>query len=167
MKVNEMTFEKQVEIRRMLEHADATIFCFTERATVYAVMLDEIPLEWIKQTRAAKSHGGMLKARIRPTAKDIAALKNRVELGKLGDLLLAYEVAYKNATGKQAPKNNGWMFECAVTERMAGETWEPDSRPFWMAADVEINGTGYQVKSYSAEYFNEKSLQRAIDETGY
>lgn len=164
-----MKFSEMVKARKALEAADKTMLCFQQDGIGYAIVT-ELRDNWIKQDRESSKRGGQLKARIRLNTLDRAALKNRSEcirLGTMDELTTAYVDAFQKARGKKAPKNNGWVFECAVTERLGGQTWEPDKVPFWKAPDVTINGIGYQVKGDGAEWFNENSLQQAILEMGY
>ena len=164
-----MTFIEMIRARKALEAADLDIFCFEILGTCYAVTLNEIPDSWVKQSRTSSKRGGMLKARIRPSAAEKQALLQNAAcrvLGTLEELDAAYRAAYTRARGKDAPNNRGWMYECAVTERWGGQTWEPDSVPFWMAPDVTIDGIGYQVKGDQAEFFTEQCLQEAMQAAG-
>ena len=164
-----MTFTEMVKARKALEAAEKTMVCFQVGGVGYAVVT-ELRDNWVKQDRESSHRGGQLKARIRLNTMDRAALMNRadcIRLGCMNELTAAYEAAYTKARGKKAPKNNGWVYECAVTERLAGETWEPDSVPFWKAPDVTIKGIGYQVKGDGAEWFTERCLMSAIAEMGY
>ena len=164
-----MKFEEMVKARKALEAAEKTMVCFQMGGIGYAVVT-ELRDSWIKQDRESSRRGGQLKARIRLNQMDRAALMNRVgciRLGAMDELTEAYAIAYEKAQGKKAPKNNGWVYECAVTERLGGQTWEPDSVPFWKAPDVTINGIGYQVKGDGAEWFTERCLMNAIAEMGY
>lgn len=164
-----MKFSEMIAARKALEFAEKTMVCFQQNGVGYAIVT-ELRDSWIKQDRESSKRGGQLKARIRLTTMDRAALMNRAEcvrLGTMDELTAAYAEAYTKARGKAAPKNNGWVYECAVTERLGGQTWEPDSVPFWKAADVVINGTGYQVKGDGAEWFTERCLNQAMLEMGY
>lgn len=164
-----MKFEEMVKARKALEAAEKTMVCFQMGGIGYAIVT-ELRDSWIKQDRESSKRGGQLKARIRLNQMDRAALMNRVgciRLGTMDELTEAYAIAYEKAQGKKAPKNNGWVYECAVTERLGGQTWEPDSVPFWKAPDVTINGIGYQVKGDGAEWFTERCLMNAITEMGY
>lgn len=161
-------FEEWVKVRRALDFAEKTMVCFQQNGVGYAIVT-ELRDSWIQQTRTSSKRGGQIKARIRLTSLDRAALMNRpecVRLGTMDELTAAYVEAYQKARGKAAPKNNGWVYECAVTERLGGQVWEPDSVPFWKAPDVVINGVGYQVKGDGAEWFTEQSLRRAMAEAG-
>lgn len=164
-----MKFSEMVKARKALEYAEKTMVCFQQNGIGYAIVT-ELRDSWIKQDRESSSRGGQLKARIRLNTLDRAALMNRtgcIRLGTMDELTEAYAIAYEKAKGKKAPKNNGWVYECAVTERLGGQTWEPDSVPFWKAPDVVIDGIGYQVKGDGAEWFTERCLMNAIAEMGY
>ena len=164
-----MKFEEMVKARKALEAAEKTMVCFQMGGIGYAIVT-ELRDSWIKQDRESSKRGGQLKARIRLNQLDRAALVNRagcIRLGTMDELTEAYAIAYEKAQGKKAPKNNGWVYECAITERLGGQTWEPDSVPFWKAPDVTIDGIGYQVKGDGAEWFTERCLINAITEMGY
>ena len=164
-----MTFAEMTTARKALEYAEKTMVCFQQDGIGYAIVT-ELRDNWVKQDRESSARGGQLKARIRLNKTDRAALIHRtncVRLGTMDELTAAYCDAYTKARGKKAPKNNGWVYECAVTERLGGQTWEPDNVPFWKAPDVVINGTSYQVKGDGAEWFTERCLMTAITETGY
>lgn len=167
-------------IRERYEVADMVKFCWIVGELVYAVTLKRVPHSWVKIERAAQSKGGELKARIRPNAHERAALLDLPTcevLGTLDALDAAYQEAYmaydrkmcalnpKRKARTRAPKNRGWMFECAVAER-AGQVWEPDSMPFWKAPDVLDNGIGYQVKGDEAEYYTETNLRGCMAAMG-
>ena len=167
--MKEMNWADKLRARRALDAADRDMICFQVNGIGYAIAT-EIRDSWVKCERASTSHGGKLKARIRLNQLDRAALMNRadcVRLGTMDELTEAYAIAYEKARGKKAPKNNGWVYECAVTERLGGQTWEPDSVPFWKAPDVVIDGIGYQIKGDGAEWFTEQCLQQAMVEMGY
>ena len=161
-----MKFNEMVTLRRRLEAAEQTMVCFQLDGYGWAAVA-EIRDSWVKQDRETSKRGGGLKARIRLNTLDRAALRNRaIQLGKMDDLTEAYAAAYEKAQGKKAPRNLGWVYECAVTERLGRQVWTPDRIPFWKAPDVVIDGIGYQVKGDGAEWFTEKSLNRALDEVG-
>lgn len=164
-----MKFSEMVKARKALEAAEKTMVCFQMGGIGYAIVT-ELRDNWIKQDRESSRRGGQLKARIRLNQLDRAALMNRagcIRLGTMDELTEAYATAYEKAQGKKAPKNNGWVYECAVTERLGGQTWKPDNVSFWKAPDVVINGVGYQVKGDGAEWFTERCLMNAITEMGY
>lgn len=162
-----------IEQRERYEVSDFVEFCFQIGELCYAVTLRSVPERWVKIERAAASKGGALKARIRPSAAEKRALMAQATCRVLGTremLANAYDAAYQSyvtrkGERKATPKNDGWMYECAVTER-AGQTWEPDQVPFWKAPDLTVNGIGYQIKGDCSEYFNEKNLRKCIEEMG-
>lgn len=164
-----MKFEEMCSARRALETAEKVIVCFQLDDIGYAV-ITELRDSWVKRDRESSSRGGKLKARIRLSQLDRAALHNRTtcrRLGTMKELTAAYAEAYTQVKGKKAPHNKGYVFECAVIQRLGKQEWKPDRTPFWKAPDVVINGIGYQIKAEGAEWFTEKSIQTAIEETGY
>ena len=105
--------------------------------------------KYFKLDRASKSHGGMLKIRIRMSSADRAELTAKAE--KLGaeDLLTA-----------DPAHNKGENLERELTERWTAKTWVKDSVPFNVAGDLVVNGENVQVKLNGAELTNEKILAK-------
>lgn len=102
----------------------------------------------LKLDRAASSKGGMLKIRIRFGSFDKARLARKSQkLGKIS--VMAYADKY----------NNGHHFEHYIHE-LNGKSWAPDSVPFNVAGDIEIDGKQVQIKFDGAELTNEKVLAR-------
>lgn len=154
--------------RRACEAAEATLVCFELDGIAYSCET-EICENWVKWEHAATSKGGKMKARIKLDAKTKHALKNRrscLVLGTMAEVNAIYAAAYEAAKGKPAPKNSGWAFEAFITEKLARQTWEPDSVPFWKGPDVVIHGISYQIKASGATYYTENGLQTAMRETG-
>lgn len=105
--------------------------------------------KYFKLDRASKSHGGMLKIRIRMTADARAELSLTAE--KLGaEDLLTIDPAH----------NKGENLERELTERWTAETWVKDSVPFNVAGDIRVDGVEIQVKLDGAELTNEKILAK-------
>ena len=125
-------------------------FGFTLDHKVYVVtgmtFADLRPL--LKIEKAAQSKGGHSKIRIKARVAELAALLPRATL--LGDETILTDEKW----------NAGIKFEKIVTERIAHQTWERDSVPFWVAGDIELNGTQIQVKFNGAELTNEKTIRR-------
>ena len=124
-------------------------FGFTYGHKVYAVtgltFADLRPL--LKIEKAAASKGGHSKIRIKARVAEMAALLPKaVCLG--GEEILADE-----------KWNTGIKFEKIVTEQIAGQEWQRDSVPFWIAPDIELNGRKIQVKFNGAELTNEKTIR--------
>ena len=102
----------------------------------------------LKLDKAASSKGGMLKIRVRFGSFDKARLASKSQkLGKIS--VMAYADKY----------NNGHHFEHYIHE-LNGKSWAPDSVPFNVAGDIEIDGKQVQIKFYGAELTNEKVLAR-------
>ena len=127
-------------------HVYALGFLYEHRLYAAKLSFDELS-KFFKLDRASKSHGGMLKIRIRMTAKDRAELSATAELIGAEDLLM-----------KDTAHNKGENFERELTERWTGEHWVKDSVPFWVAGDIRVDGVEIQVKLDGAELTNEKIL---------
>ena len=133
---------------RSASHVYALGFRFA--GNLYAQKLSFAELtRFAKLDRASQSHGGMLKIRIKLTAKDRAELSATAELIGAEDLLT-----------KDSAHNKGENFERELTERWTAETWVKDSVPFWVAGDITVNGEEVQVKLDGAELTNERTLAR-------
>ncbi len=133
---------------RSASHVYALGFVFEGRLYAQKLSFDELT-RFAKLDRASKSHGGMLKIRIKLTAKDRAELSATAELIGAEDLLT-----------KDAKHNKGENFERELTERWTSETWVKDSVPFWVAGHIRVAGVEVQVKLDGAELTNEKILSR-------
>ena len=129
-------------------HVYALGFLYEHRLYAAKLSFDELS-KFFKLDRASKSHGGMLKIRIRMTAKDRAELSATAELIGAEDLLT-----------KDTAHNKGENLERELTERWTAETWVKDSVPFNVAGDLTLNGEQVQVKLDGAELTNEKILSR-------
>ena len=124
-------------------------FGFTLDHKVYVVtgmtFADLRPL--LKIEKAAQSKGGHSKIRIKARVAELAALLPRATL--LGDETILTDEKW----------NTGIKFEQIVTEQIAGQHWERDSVPFWIAGDIELDGRQIQVKFNGAELTNEKTIR--------
>lgn len=98
--------------------------------------------------KAAESKGGHNKIRIKARVSELKALLPKA-------LLLGGEEILKDEKW-----NTGIKFEQIVTEQVAHQTWVRDSVPFWVAGDINLNGTQIQVKFNGAELTNEKTIRR-------
>ena len=124
-------------------------FGFTLNHKVYVVtgmtFADLRP--FLKIEKAAASKGGHSKIRIKARVKELAELLPRATL--LGDETILADEKW----------NTGIKFEKVVTERIAHQTWERDSVPFWIAGDIALDGKQIQVKFNGAELTNEKTIR--------
>jgi hypothetical protein len=102
---------------------------------------------FLRIEKAAQSKGGHSKIRIKARVKELAELLPKAIL--LGDEEILNDEKW----------NTGIKFEKVVTERIAKQEWERDSVPFWVAGDIELNGTQIQVKFNGAELTNEKTIR--------
>ena len=132
--------------RMSASHVYALGFIHAHALYVAKLNFEELS-RYFKLDRASKSHGGMLKIRIRMTANARAELSAKAE--KLGaETLLTLDPAH----------NKGENLERELTERWTAETWVKDSVPFNVAGDIVVNGENVQVKLDGAELTNEKIL---------
>lgn len=129
-------------------HLYALGFVYSGYLYVQKLSFDELT-RFAKLDRASKSHGGMLKIRIKLTAKDRAELSATAELLGAEDLLL-----------KDPKHNRGENLERELTERWTSERWVKDSIPFWMAGDIRVDGVEIQIKLDGAELTNERILSK-------
>ena len=114
---------------------------------VTGMTFDEIA-RYFKIEKAAASKGGFSKIRIKARVAECAELLPRaIALG--ADTILEDE-----------KWNAGIKFEKIVTEQIAGQKWERDSVPFWVAPDIALDGRNIQVKFNGAELTNEKTIRR-------
>ena len=130
--------------------ADEYWFGFILNHLVYVVTgmtFDEIA-RYFKIEKAAASKGGFSKIRIKARVAECAELLPRaIALG--GEEILADE-----------KWNTGIKFEKIVTEQIAGQVWERDSVPFWVAPDIALDGRNIQVKFNGAELTNERTIRK-------
>lgn len=149
-----MTREEMIRNYNNLAAAHKYIVGFTDRNNLYyTIMNGMIRDDMLKLDKAAESKGGMMKIRVRMSAKIKAMLLHTgkaVLCGVVGDL--------------EADKhyNKGENFERIITELLTGCKWEKDSVPFNVAGDIEWHGEQVQIKLDGAELTNEKTLARAM-----
>ena len=145
-----MTMQEMITAYNAHSAAHTYALGFVQGGNLYVAKLNFIELSrYFKLDRASKSHGGMLKIRIRMSSADRQELSQTAE--KLGteDLLTA-----------DPAHNKGENFERELTERWTGKSWKKDNVPFWKAGDLRVNGEEVQVKLDKAELTNEKLLAR-------
>jgi len=145
-----MTMQEMINAYNAHSASHTYALGFVQGGDLYVAKLNFAQLSrYFKLDRASKSHGGMLKIRIRMSASDRAELSYTAE--KLGaeDLLTA-----------DPAHNKGENFERILTERWTRQTWVKDNVPFWVAGDLQVNGVEIQVKLDKAELTNEKLLGR-------
>ena len=162
-----MDFREKYEMRKRLESADGTILCFDDRHNGFMVKT-EVEFEWLYEDHCTGRHKGDCgRIRLRSEVKKkLKASATCQMLGSLEELQDDYRKAYQKATGDKAPNNKGYMFECAVTQRIGKQVWTPDKIPFWKAPDVVIDGIGYQIKSDGSQFFTDTNLHNAMKEKG-
>lgn len=122
-------------------------FIFNHKVYVVTGMTFNDLRPFLRIEKAAQSKGGHSKIRIKARVKELAELLPKAIL--LGDEEILNDDKW----------NTGIKFEKVVTERIAKQEWERDSVPFWIAGDIELNGTQIQVKFNGAELTNEKTIR--------
>lgn len=125
-------------------------FGFILNHLVYVVtgMTFEEIARFFKIEKAAASKGGFSKIRIKARVAECAELIDRATL--LGGEEILQDEKW----------NIGIKFEQIVTEQIAGQKWERDSVPFWVAPDIALNGRNIQVKFNGAELTNERTIRK-------
>ena len=131
---------------RSAAHVYALGFVHAHNLYVSKLSFTELA-RFFKLDHASSKRGGYAKIRIRLTASD------RAELSAGAELLGSCELLAKDGA-----HNKGENFERELTERWTGTSWVKDSVPFWVAGDINVNGTEIQVKLDGAELTNEKTL---------
>ena len=145
-----MTMTEMMSRYEQMSAAHVYALGFVHAHNLYAVKLNFSELSrYFKLDRASKSHGGMLKIRIRMNASERAELSRTAELIGAESLLVA-----------DPAHNKGDNFERELTERWTAETWVKNSTPFTVAGDIQVNGVEIQVKLDSAELTNERILSK-------
>lgn len=147
-----MTREQMINLYATMAAAHKYLVGYVLGGYLYYVMFDGmIPDELLKLDRASSKRGGYAKIRVRLDSKAKLMLKNRaICLGKAE--MMDYNDSY----------NKGEHFERLITEQLTGNAWSKDSRPFWEAGDIELNGEQVQVKLDNAELTNERTLTKRL-----
>lgn len=149
-----MTMQEMVTIYNRLAGAHKYLVGFVYDGKVYYVIVSFAELvSFLKLDRASSKRGGFAKLRVKLNAEQRYALVHSGRALVLGEAeMLEADAHY----------NKGENFEKAVTELLAGERWEKDSKPFWECGDVQLGGEEVQVKLDNAELTNEKTLGRRL-----
>lgn len=147
-----MTREQMINLYATMAAAHKYLVGYVLGGYLYYVMFDGmIPDELLKLDRASSKRGGYAKIRVRLDTKAKLMLKNRaICLGKAE--IMDYDDNY----------NKGEHFERLIAERLTGNAWNKDSRPFWEDGDIELNGEQVQVKLDNAELTNERTLTKRL-----
>ncbi len=128
------------------------IFSFTLDHMFYAVKMENVDARTLVLLtcidRAAKSKGGAVSLRFRPTN----AIKRAII--EMGIVVYKCSAAAFAALCESNKYNKGENAEKLITEMVFGETWHKDSVPFTDGADV----SHYQVKFQGATFCKETQL---------
>ena len=131
--------------------ADAYLVGFLRNGLVYGLLMKELPVEWLRLTRASSKRGGAEKLRIYIPAKVKDELaETAVVMGKESDLYA--DERY----------NKGDNFEKLVVEKLTGVKWFKNKTPFTVAGDFQLLGKEIQVKFDGAELTNMKTLRNLV-----
>lgn len=150
-----MTREEMIRNYNNLAAAHKYIVGFVQGQKLYYTIMNScIRDDMLKLDRASSSKGGMLKVRVRVSAKLKAML---IGTGK------AIVCGMVDELVKDSKYNKGENFERIVTEKLTGELWVKDSIPFYVKGDITLNGEEVQVKLDGAELTNEKTLARTVE----
>jgi len=147
------TYEAMLATYEATTGANAYLFGFLHNSKLYYLLRNELIREALKADRASSKKGGFLKLRI----KFPAAL--RQALVESGEAILLGEADLLETGDKW---NRGERFERLVTERLTGERWEKDSKPYWECGDIQLNGVEVQVKLDGAELTNERVVLKGL-----
>ena len=141
-----MTKGTMIKWYRVFSAAEAYVLGFIYKGELYAITVSEIAPRYMRVEHESSKKGGCAKLQLRLTNKYMEQLirKGAECLGDASLLIGDY--------------NKGVEFERIITER-AGQTFRgKDSVGFWVAGDVEINGTQVQVKLNGAQIVVERTL---------
>ena len=148
-----MTREEMISRYAALAAAHKYIVGFVANGNLYyTIYTGMIADELLKMDRASSKKGGMLKIRVRLSAKIKAML---IAAGK------AVLVGGAELLDTNDKYNKGERFERIITELLTGESWKKDNVPFWKAGDIQLNGEEIQIKLDQAELTNERTLAKA------
>lgn len=146
-----MNFNEMLNAYKALTAADAYIIGFIHNASLYCVLIDELPLEMLSQTHMSSKRGGYAKIRIRlNSALRMKLMRKAIKLGST--TMLDTNDKY----------NNGDRFERIIVETLTNQTWEKNSIPFYEDGDVTLAGHKIQIKFDGAELTNERILKRRL-----
>ena len=145
----------QTMIRHYHKHSAANRYLigFEDKGIVYYVMItwDELK-QLLRQDHASSARGGALKARIYVSS---AAKKAYLASGRAIQLCKAEELINEKY-------NRGQTFERVITELLTSTVWTPDSIPFYVKGDINLNGEEIQIKYQNAELTNEGTIQKML-----
>lgn len=145
-----MTGHELYEIYTKTAAADRYIIGFTKGEAVYAVEMENLPYEILRESvTSSKRHAAVaLRVYIRKAVKAELMIKAEM-VGTVADL---------TADNRY---NRGDNFERMVCERY-GIPWKKDSTLYTEAGDLTVNGIAYQIKFDGASVTNEYTLRRNL-----
>ena len=109
--------------------------------------------------RAAKSKGGAVSMRFRPTADEKKAM---IKAGAFKVCTIEHFEEVHEMLTPVYGSNKGHDFEYVMAEYF-GQTWEKDTLKWWEGPDMIVNGITYQLKFERATFTTETQLIRVIE----
>ena len=141
--------KKETLIRwyRQMNCSEMYILGFIRNHRVYLIHYDgEIPPRYIRYCQASRGMGSQIRFDPIVKYKDQLIRKGAACIGDESELFPA------------SCKNRGERFEKLVFE-MAGQKWQKDCVPCWVAGDININGVEIQIKFEKATFTDEQKIK--------
>lgn len=141
--------KKETLIRwyRQMNCSEMYILGFIRKHRVYLIHYDgEIPPRYIRYCQASRGFGGQIRFDPIVKYKDQLIRKGATCIGDESELF------------PTSCKNRGERFEKLVFE-MAGQEWQKDCVPCWVAGDINIDGVEIQIKFEKATFTDEQKIK--------
>jgi len=141
-----MDIETLLNIYESHSQADLYRIGFVYRGKVYYIDLSHIPTKWVIYKKATAHHKAKLQLKV----------SGKAYLIRNG--LAVYLMTLKEWERIKG-YNNGVKFEGYIWRKYK-HTYKKDSKPFYEASDIIINGIGYQLKWQNGHLVNIDTLDR-------
>ena len=135
-----------------IEKAQRYVIGFVQGGKVYSMTMDNVPMEYLRESRASSKRGGKLTLRIyiKSAIRKLAIVSGAATLEGDAEIL-------------KADKNAGLAFEKYITEKYTGKKWARDDSPFWVKGDANISGIETQIKLNGATYADMASIEKLLE----
>lgn len=144
---SKMKKETLIRWYRQMNCSEMYILGFIRNHRVYLIHYDgEIPPRYIRYCQASRGMGGQIRFDPLVKYKDQLIRKGATCIGDESELFPA------------SCKNRGELFKKLVFE-MAGQEWQKDCVPCWVAGDINIDGVEIQIKFEKATFTNEQKIK--------
>lgn len=143
-----MTKRTLIKYTRRFTAADAYIIGFIYKRNLYMITIEEIPPRFIRVERESSKKGGRRKLQLR--------LNNQYK----EQLIRKGAVYMGDETVLDGKYNKGVEFEKLVSEFYGITFRGKDNIGFWVAGDINVNGTEYQIKLDGAQIAVETTLEK-------